>query len=156
MHVFVTGHRGRLGTAICTALEHGGHTWTGFDRDEGDIRDVAVVTAVAEGADAVMHLAGLADDMSDDPMDKMSVNVLGTWSALLAAEAVGARRVVNFSSGKALGMTDALPDYLPIDDEHQARPTGAYGLSKLISEDLCACGRWRCSPRRTTRVGRRS
>jgi UDP-glucose 4-epimerase len=137
MHVLVTGHRGRLGASICAVLERERHTWVGFDRDEGDIRDVAAVTAAAQGADAVMHLAGLADDMSDDPMEKMSVNVLGTWSVLLAAEAAGARRVVNFSSGKALGMRDVPPAYLPIDDDHPAQPTDAYGLSKLLSEHLC-------------------
>jgi nucleoside-diphosphate-sugar epimerase len=137
VRVLVTGHRGRLGGAITAALEAAGHTWTGFDVQEGDIRDVDAVTAAAAGCEAVIHLAGLADDMSDDEMEKMSVNVLGTWSVLLAAEAVGARRVVNFSSGKALGMTERVPEYLPIDDDHPARPTKAYGLSKLISEDLC-------------------
>jgi len=137
MRVLVTGHRGRLGASICAALEGAGHAWVGFDRDEGDIRDRTAVEVAAEEADAIVHLAGLADDMSDDPMEKMSVNVLGTWSVLLAAEAVGAGRVVNFSSGKALGMTERVPDYLPIDDDHPARPTEAYGLSKLISEDLC-------------------
>jgi UDP-glucose 4-epimerase len=137
MQVLVTGHRGRLGSAIGSALDRAGHTWVGFDRDEGDIRDATAVADAARGADCVIHLAGLADDMSDDEMEKLSVNVLGTWSVLLAAEAAGARRVVNFSSGKAIGMKDEIPEYLPIDDAHPARPTDAYGLSKLLSEDLC-------------------
>jgi nucleoside-diphosphate-sugar epimerase len=137
MHVLVTGHRGRLGVALCDVLERDGHTWAGFDRDEGDIRDLAAVTEAARGCEAIIHLAGLADDMSDDQVEKMSVNVVGTWSVLLAAEAVGAQRVVNYSSGKALGMKGVLPAYLPIDDDHPAQPTDAYGLSKLLSEDLC-------------------
>lgn len=137
MRVLVTGHRGRLGGAVGAALERAGHEWAGFDLDEGDVRDPAAVTAAARGAEAIVHLAGLADDVSDDQMAKMSVNALGTWSVLLAAEAAGVGRVVNFSSGKALGMTERLPDYAPIDDDHPATPTRAYGLAKLISEDMC-------------------
>ena len=137
MKILVTGHRGRLGAAVGTALEEAGHGWVGFDLQEGDVRDLDAVTAAARDADVIVHLAGLADDMSEDPMEKMSVNTLGTWSVLLAAEAVGVERVINFSSGKALGMTERLPDYLPIDDEHPAEPTQPYGLAKLISEDMC-------------------
>ena len=137
MRILVTGHRGRLGRVVWDALIDAGHDCVGFDVDEGDVRDAEAVRRAAEGAEAIVHLAGLADDLSDDPMAKMSVNALGTWSVLLAAEAVGAGRVINFSSGKALGMTERVPDYLPIDDDHPARPTLPYGLSKLISEDMC-------------------
>jgi UDP-glucose 4-epimerase len=137
MRVLVTGHRGRLGRVVSDALGAAGHECAGFDLDEGDIRDVEAVSAAAQGVEAIVHLAGLADDLSDDPMAKMSVNTVGTWSVLLAAEAAGAKRVVNFSSGKALGMTERVPEYLPIDDDHPARPTLPYGLSKLISERMC-------------------
>lgn len=137
MRVLVTGHRGRLGRVVWDYLTGTGHECVGFDLDEGDVRDAAVVIDAADGVEAIVHLAGVADDRSDDAMAKMSVNVLGTWSVLLAAQAVGAKRVINFSSGKALGMTERLPDYLPIDDDHPARPTLPYGLSKLVSEDLC-------------------
>jgi nucleoside-diphosphate-sugar epimerase len=137
MRVLVTGHRGRLGREVWAALVDAGHDCAGFDVDDGDVRDAAALTAAAAGAAAIVHLAGLADDLSDDPVAKMSVNAVGTWCALLAAEAVGARRLVNFSSAKALGITERVPDYLPIDDDHPARPTLPYGLSKLVSEDLC-------------------
>jgi nucleoside-diphosphate-sugar epimerase len=135
--VLVTGHRGRLGGAVGEALVGAGHEWVGFDLDEGDIRDHAALTEAAAGCEAIVHLAGLADDMSDDQMEKMSVNAMGTWSVLLAAEAAGIERIVNFSSGKAIGMTERLPDYVPIDDDHPAISTKDYGLSKLFSEDMC-------------------
>ncbi|MBS1885585.1 MAG: NAD(P)-dependent oxidoreductase [Actinobacteria bacterium] len=137
MKVLVTGHQGRLGGAVGAALTAAGHEWVGFDREEGDVRDVAAVSAAAVGAAAIVHLAGLADDVSDDAFEKMSVNALGTWSVLLAAEAAGVGRVVNFSSGKALGMTERLPCYVPIDDDHPAEPTQPYGLAKLLAEDMC-------------------
>lgn len=135
--VLVTGHRGRLGGTLCDALAEAGWEWVGFDLTEGDIRDHEAVTAAADGCTAIIHLAGLADDMSDDAFEKMSVNAMGTWSVLVAAEAHGIDRIVNFSSGKALGMTERLPEYVPIDDDHPAVSTKAYGLSKLFSEDMC-------------------
>jgi UDP-glucose 4-epimerase len=64
--------------------------------------------------------------------------VLGTWHVLLAAEAARISRVIYLSSGKALGMLERAPDYLPIDDEHRGRPTSAYGLSKWLAEEMCA------------------
>lgn len=135
--MLITGHRGRLGGAVAEALGAAGLEWTGFDRDEGDIRDHAAVARAAAGCGAIVHLAGLADDMGDDSMEKMSVNAMGTWSVLLAAEANGIDRIVNFSSGKAIGMTERLPEYVPIDDDHPAISTVDYGLSKLFSEDMC-------------------
>jgi nucleoside-diphosphate-sugar epimerase len=59
---------------------------------------------------------------------------------LLAAEAVAAERVVCFSSAQVFGTAEGerLPDYLPIDDAHPRRAMRAYGLSKVLAEDLCA------------------
>jgi len=70
----------------------------------------------------------------------LSSNVSGMHNVLLAAVRHGMRRVVFTSSVQALGIFIGLgrPDYLPLDDEHPARPVGAYGVSKLISEQLCA------------------
>jgi nucleoside-diphosphate-sugar epimerase len=49
--------------------------------------------------------------------------------------------VVTFSSVNALGIFsgNGEPDYLPIDDEHPARPTTPYGTSKRLVEELCRC-----------------
>ena len=87
-----------------------------------------------------MHLAALAHDTAGSPEDIMAVNVLGTWHVLLAAEAVGAGRVVHFSSAQVFGIAEGerLPDYLPLDDAHPRRAMRAYGLSKCLAEDLCA------------------
>jgi UDP-glucose 4-epimerase len=70
----------------------------------------------------------------------MAVNVVGTWHVLLAAEAVGAGRVVYFSSGQVFGLAEGerLPDYFPVDDAHPRRAMRPYGLSKCLAEDLCA------------------
>ena len=70
----------------------------------------------------------------------MAVNVLGTWHVLLAAQAAGVARVVHFSSAQVFGTAEneRVPDYFPLDDQHPRLAGRPYGLSKVLSEDLCA------------------
>jgi len=50
--------------------------------------------------------------------------------------------VILCSSSSALGLDDTNPEmpplYLPVDEAHPARPSGTYGLSKLIGEQIAA------------------
>jgi len=136
--ILVTGHRGRIGAVVAGLLEDEGEEVRGFDAADGDdVRDAAAVSRAAQGAGAIVHLAGLADDRNGDPADVMAVNLAGTWNVLLAARAVGVERVVYFSSGKALGMIEREPDYLPIDDDHRGLPSRPYGLAKWLAEEMC-------------------
>lgn len=137
MKVLLTGDRGRLGLAARASLEGAGHEVSGFDVDRGDIRDAAAARAALAGADAVVHLAGLADDRAGAPEDVLTVNLLGTWNVLAGARAAGVSRVVYASSGKALGMLERDPDYLPVDDVHRGLPARPYGLSKWLAEEMC-------------------
>lgn len=138
MRVLVTGDRGVLGTVIRAELRAAGHEVTGFDLADGyDVRDAAALAAAASRQDAIVHLAGLPGDQEDRPDQVMAVNVGGTWNALLAARAAGVGRVVYCSSGKALGMLERDPDYLPVDDAHRGLPCGAYALSKWLTEEMC-------------------
>jgi UDP-glucose 4-epimerase len=137
--VLLTGHRGRLGPLIIETLGRAGHEVRGFDlADGGDVRDAKAVAEAARGVQLIVHAAGLADDRDGSPADIMSINVLGTWNVLLGAEANQIPRVVYFSSGKSLGMLERDPDYLPMDDDHRGLPTRPYGLSKWLSEEMCA------------------
>lgn len=139
MIVLLTGHRGRLGPAIIETLGCAGHEVRGFDlSDGGDIRDAQALAQAARGAQVIVHAAGLADDRQGSSADIMSINLLGTWNVLLAAEANAVARVVHFSSGKSLGMLERNPDYLPMDDDHRGLPTRPYGLAKWLSEEMCA------------------
>ncbi len=70
-----------------------------------DVRD-PMLSDVFAGADVVVHLAGLHRPGAD-PELRRTVNVGGTESVLLAAVAVGARRVVLVTSAMVYG---ALPD----------------------------------------------
>jgi UDP-glucose 4-epimerase len=141
MRLLVTGHRGRVGASVAGHLERLGHEVTGFDRADGmDLLDLAALRRAAAGCAAVVHLGALAHDTAGSPEQIMAVNVLGTWHVLLAAEGAGVARVVHFSSAQVLGIAEAerAPDYFPVDDEHPRRAMRAYGLSKVLAEDLCA------------------
>lgn len=139
MIVLLTGHKGRLGTAIAQHLRDRGYGVRGFDLVEGgDVRNSAALLDAARGVDSIVHVAGLAGDRPAEPAGIMAANLLGTWNVLLAAEAHAIRRVVYFSSGKALGMLERDPDYLPVDDDHRGLPSQPYALSKWLSEEMCA------------------
>jgi nucleoside-diphosphate-sugar epimerase len=141
MRVLVTGHRGNVGAPVAAHLEHLGHDVAGFDLADGaDLLDPAQVRQAAEGCAVIVHLGALPHDTAGSPERIMAVNVLGTWHVLRAAEATGAGRVIHFSSAQALGIAEGerLPDYFPVDDTHPRRAMRPYGLSKVLTEDLCA------------------
>lgn len=138
MKILLTGDLGRIGVAVRARLERDGNEVVGFDSARGqDIRDLQAVRSAVRGTDAVVHLAGLADDRAGTPQDIMAVNVLGTWHVLIAAQEEGVSRIVHASSGKALGLLERDPLYLPVDDGHPGLPSRPYGLSKWLSEQLC-------------------
>jgi nucleoside-diphosphate-sugar epimerase len=138
--VLVTGGRGRLGSRIDAALREAGHEVSTFDLADGqDIEDAAAVVAAAEGVEAIVHAAGLPDDDADWALGPttMRVNLAGTYNVLFAAREQGVGRVVHLSSGKALGMLERDPEYLPVDDAHPGLPSLPYALSKWLGEEMC-------------------
>lgn len=138
MRVLLTGDRGIVGRPTRAALERDGHEVVGFDLASGDdIRDLAAVRAAAAGCEAIVHLAGIPGDREEIPDQVMAVNVSGTWNVLLAAAEEGVGRVVHASSGKALGMLERAPRYLPVDDAHPGLPARPYGLAKWLTEEMC-------------------
>jgi UDP-glucose 4-epimerase len=141
MRILVTGHRGNVGVPVARHLAGLGHEIVGFDRADGqDVLGLGQLKRATAGCAAVVHLAALAHDAAGSPEQIMAVNVLGTWHALLAAEAAGASRVVHFSSAQVFGTAagERFPDYFPLDDAHPRRAMRPYGLSKCLAEDLCA------------------
>src|SRR5947209_3132440 len=140
MKILLTGSSGRLGSRIRAALEAAGHEVVLFDLTRGDdILDAPTVSSAAWGVAAIVHAAGIPDDNADwsTASQTLPVNLTGTWNVLLAAREQGVRRVVALSSGKALGMLERDPDYLPIDDAHRGRPSLPYSLSKWLLEEMC-------------------
>ena len=143
--VAVTGGSGRLGSHVMAAL---GSDYEAISLDispprqeapyvAADILDPPALTTAFKGQDAVIHLAGYDDGQAPNEQAYMATNVQGAWNVFQAAEDAGVRHLVVASSTAALGLYhDRAPDYLPIDEGHTLRPTGAYALSKQLIETM--------------------
>ena len=94
------------------------------------------------GADAVVHLAAIPTHSVVSNEQTFALNTGGTFNVHEAAWRLGVRRVVTLSSEAVLGWAPrawtrlVLPDYFPIDEEHSCSAQDAYGLSKIVSEQI--------------------
>ena len=148
VRVLVTGASGRVGRHVVDALV-ADHEVTVLDlappvQDvpfiEGDVLDLARVRTSMAGQDAVIHLAAIDVGVPAEPEAYFGVNVMGTWNTVQAAREAGVRKVVLASSISAVGVGEMRPDfppeYLPVDEAHPMKPAHAYGVSKLVVEDI--------------------
>lgn len=148
MRITVTGGLGRLGRYVLRALApHGPRVLDVAapldappDTHRVDLRDLDALRAALAGSDVVVHLAGIDRSVATDDAATMQVNAMGTWNLFEASRQAGVRRVVHCSSSAVTGIdasNPAMPPlYLPIDEAHPARPSDAYGLSKLCGERI--------------------
>ena len=146
--VLVTGASGRLGRHVVDALA-GDYEVTVLDlappvQDvpfvEGNVLDLDTVRASTAGQDAVIHLAAIDIGVPAEPEAYFGTNVMGTWNTVQAAREAGIGKVVLASSISATGIGEMRPDfppeYLPVDEAHAMNPKHAYGVSKLVVEDI--------------------
>ena len=146
--VLVTGASGRVGRHVVDALVDDCEV-TVLDlappvQDvpfiEGNVLDLEKVRASMTGQDAVIHLAAIDAGVPAEPEAYFGVNVMGTWNTVQAAREAGIRKVVLASSVSATGIGEMRPDfppeYLPVDEAHAMKPAHAYGVSKLVVEDI--------------------
>lgn len=149
MHILVTGGAGFVGSVLIPALLDRGDRVRIVDCDmfgtgHVDGRAELVCEDVLnfqrewlDGIDTIVHLAGL----SNDPMAAFSpslnyiLNASGTAIVAHAAKEAGIRRFVFASSCSVYGLSDAAE----IDEEHHAKPTFPYAISKLMSERGLQC-----------------
>lgn len=90
MRIVVTGGQGFIGQATVRAAENAGHdVWT-FDRSDGN--DVLGDLSALDGANVVVHLAGVLGtaELFEDPENAVDVNVKGTLRVLEWCRANGA------------------------------------------------------------------
>jgi nucleoside-diphosphate-sugar epimerase len=153
MRILVTGARGKIGSATIHRLSLAGHDITAVDLAPGvnergrevpyvraDLTDAGQAAAVVPGHEVVVHAAALASPFQSPQHVVFAQNLLATYHVLEAAERSGVRRVVNLSSEAATGITYATrpfpAHYVPLDEEHPAKPQDAYSLSKHLGEQL--------------------
>ena len=156
MKVLVTGAHGKVGRAAVAALIAAGHEVTasdltppGFERKEpgapryvqAQLTNAGDAFAIVRGHDAVVHVAAIPEPTGNPPHVVFSNNLMSAFNVLEAAVRFGVPRFVNISSETVPGFffpeRDFLPDYVPVDEEHAARPQDPYALAKLFAEQLC-------------------
>jgi nucleoside-diphosphate-sugar epimerase len=89
--------------------------------------------------DAIVHWAALPSPERHPGGHVFETNTMATYNTLVAAGRADAQ-VVWASSESAYGFAfrreDALPDRLPITEEHAMRPEDSYGTSKVVGEEV--------------------
>ncbi|MCA8954113.1 MAG: GDP-mannose 4,6-dehydratase, partial [Planctomycetes bacterium] len=107
-------------------------TGSGFEFQEGDIRDAAACRTAVAGIDVVVHLAALAGvrPSIQDPTRYMDVNVTGTQILLSAIDSRDVRFVFGSSSSVYGGNTA-----VPFAESHNVdHPVSPYAASKKAGE----------------------
>jgi UDP-glucose 4-epimerase len=157
MDCLVTGGAGFIGSNLVDALLERGDRVTVIDNlstgkrsnlegalrrgaalQIADVRDARTVAGVFEQArpELVFHMAAQIDVRYsvEDPAADATSNVLGTIAVLQAARGVGARRLVNTSTGGGLYGDAGL---IPTPEDYPIRPLAPYGQGKHAAEGYC-------------------
>jgi UDP-glucose 4-epimerase len=100
----------------------------------GDIRDPAATHKIAQGMDAVIHMATLRiTACAAEPREALEVMCDGSYNVLEAAQACGVKKVVTASSASIYGLADVFPTR---EDHHPYNNRTWYGASKVMLEGL--------------------
>jgi UDP-glucose 4-epimerase len=151
MKILVTGGSGAVGRYVVDDLVRHGYQVGVLDRvaparsdvafHEVDVLQLDAVLQAMAGYEAVMHVAGIPHPLNDPAKRVFDVNVNGTFNVLEAAAQLGIHKVVFTSSESTMGFAFAThrlaPLTIPVDEAHPARPQDPYGLSKVVSEQMC-------------------
>ena len=100
----------------------------------GDVRDVESVRKLAEGADALYHLAALiAIPYSyNAPRSYVDTNVTGTLNVMQVARELGTPRVVHTSTSEVYGTARTVP----INEDHPLQGQSPYSASKIGGDKI--------------------
>jgi len=157
--IIVTGSSGLIGNILIPKLAQT-NSITGFDLVKsnnivntkiGSILDLEETIKIFDGADTLIHLAGVASEKS--PWDAvLQNNIIGTKNVFYAARKVGISKIIFASSNHVTGLYENDLPYLKIvrgdysnlepqnypiiDHTYPIRPDGYYGISKAFGESL--------------------
>ena len=121
---FVRGTRGNLESAVRDPR---------VEVREGSILDLPFLESVMTESDLVFHLAALwLHECVHHPRDAVTVNALGTFNVIEAAQAANVAKVVYSSSASVYG--DALA--IPMTEDHPFNNRTLYGATKIAGEQF--------------------
>lgn len=135
----LTGASGFVGRAVTRHLREAGFRAEACDLQGApralDVLDKQAMTEVVLKAQphTFIHAAALT---SGTDLQLLEVNVRGTLNTLVAARAAGVRHFILFSSCGVYA-----PQAEPISEDGITTTAHAYGLSKLLAEEVCAVGK---------------
>ncbi|MFN2098560.1 NAD-dependent epimerase/dehydratase family protein [Altererythrobacter sp. MF3-039] len=164
--IALTGGTGFVGQAVCDLVEEQGlraralarrvpdADRKGIEWLEGDLANPHALATLCEGADAVIHIAGLTN--TPDPEQFDAVNVAGTQAVLDAARANGIKRFILVSSLSArepklsrYGASKAKAEELVQGsglDWTIVRPPAVYGPRDIDMFELFRSAKWGVVP----------
>jgi UDP-glucose 4-epimerase len=154
-NAFVTGAAGFIGSSLTDRLLAQGIGVSGYDNlstgfsgflararsethfrfYEGDLLDVARLTAAMKGVDIVFHFAANADVRFglQHPRKDLEQNTIATFNVLEAMRANGVKRIAFSSTGSIYGEAKIIPTS---EDAPFPVQTSLYGASKLAGEGM--------------------
>lgn len=154
-HILVTGGSGRLGRSVVAGLLAAGHRVTSVDQRLPEVPEPGAKYLAVDLMDtektfeafasvhpeAVISLAAIAVPFSAPEPVILKTNATIAHNVTAAALEAGCRRIVLASSPTVIGYgapAGWLPDSFPITEDTATRPWNAYGLSKLVAEQVAA------------------
>ncbi len=157
MKVLVTGADGFIGSHLAEELVRRGHSvralaiytslgtrgWLDhadpalvgdMEIVTGDVRDSQCMLDLAQGCDAILHLAALIAIPYSyrAPESYIDTNVKGTLNVLKAAMSAGYRHVVHTSTSEVYGTAQ----HVPIDENHPLNAQSPYAATKVAADQL--------------------
>lgn len=157
--ILVTGANGFIGYHLCQKLIENNYyvaavtrsktpqrllpllKYPGFKLLTGDITNHKFVNTIFNNTkiDVVFHLAIEAD--TPEPQSSLlqsriyQTNVGGTANLLNSALSNGVSGWIQSSTMSVYDFEN--PEYLPVDEKHPTNPKTAYGLTKLLADEIC-------------------
>lgn len=131
--VRVLAGRGRSVRALMGPPGSSGHRPPeGVETISAEIDDRQAMGELVDGADAVIHLAGLPSvaDSFRRPAEHARVHVAGTATVLEACRRAAVRRVVYLSSAEVYGQ----PETEPVSETHRLQARSPYAAAKIAAE----------------------
>lgn len=143
MKILVTGSSGYIGCNLKKFIQNK-HALIGYNLTEGnDIQDAPRVMEAAEGCDAIVHLAALADIpyCEGHPLDAINTNILGTINVSQAAKRNGIPMVFVSTFGTknpqdVYCLTKRLGEEIVLKDGGVVlRPSNIYGGKRFLTKN---------------------
>ena len=149
--VLITGACGYIGARLSKYLAENGYSITAFDSFNpsnytswttlmedviiGDIRDETTISDLTKKQfDIAIHLISLDHHKSEsEPNIVSSINVMPTWNLLDKLTKNGLKKFIYFSTIHVYGN---IPNQI-ITEDQITKPINAYGLTHLLSENIC-------------------